>query len=82
MKGCDFSSPVIKGIASSHSVGVAQVCLRWVLQRGCVMAVGTGANATTAVRKATNFLLCLNFVSDLICQGTDRPGQPARKGFG
>eukprot|EP01043_Picozoa_sp_COSAG02_P064074 COSAG02_NODE_9262_length_2275_cov_1.777574_2_plen_77_part_00 len=76
MKGCDFSSPVIKGIASSHSVGVAQVCLRWVLQRGCVMAVGTGANATTAVRKATNFLRCLKVVSGLICQGTDRPGPP------
>lgn len=48
MKGCDFKSPVIKRIATSHSVSIAQVCLRWVLQRGCVMAVGTGSNATTA----------------------------------
>ena len=48
MKGCDFSSTVIKGIATAHSVGVSQVCLRWVLQRGCVMAVGTGSNASNA----------------------------------
>jgi diketogulonate reductase-like aldo/keto reductase len=25
-----------------------QVCLRWVLQRGAVMAVGTGSNPATA----------------------------------
>ncbi len=25
MKGCDFSSPVIKGIATKHGVGVSQV---------------------------------------------------------
>jgi diketogulonate reductase-like aldo/keto reductase len=47
MKGCDFSSDVIQGIATAHSVSIAQVCLRWVLQRGCIMAVGTGANATS-----------------------------------
>ena len=90
MKGCDFSSSTIKGIAAKHGVGVAQVrahfrllvslttvvfmyyystvpllvvlhndhhwcltprsqvCLRWVLQRGAVMAVGTGSNPQTA----------------------------------
>jgi len=47
MKGCDFSSTVLKGIASTHSVSVSQVCLRWVLQRGCVMAVGTGEDASS-----------------------------------
>lgn len=52
MKGCDFSSSVIKGIASSHQVSVAQVCLRWVLQRGCVMAVGTGSDAKKAAEYA------------------------------
>ena len=52
VKGCDFKSPVIQHIATGHSVSIAQVCLRWVLQRGCVMAVGTGANATTAAEYA------------------------------
>ena len=35
-------------VVLQHSVSVAQVCLRWVLQRGCVMAVGTGSNASKA----------------------------------
>ena len=37
---------VVGAIASGHGVSVAQVCLRWVLQHGAVMAVGTGANAS------------------------------------
>ena len=28
MKGCDFTSAVIKKVADAHSVGVSQVCLR------------------------------------------------------
>ena len=29
MKGCDFSSPIIKGIATTHGVGISQVrCTR------------------------------------------------------
>ena len=51
MKGCDFKSPVIQTIASSHSVGVAQVCLRWVLQKGCLIAVRPGARALTAPKR-------------------------------
>ena len=46
MKGCDFSSAVIKKVAAAHSVGVAQICLKWVVQTGAVIAVGTGADAT------------------------------------
>ena len=46
MKGCDFTSPVIKKVAAAHSVGVAQVCLKWVLQTGAVIAVGTGSDAS------------------------------------
>jgi diketogulonate reductase-like aldo/keto reductase len=40
-------TPQIEAIAKAHSTGAAQVCLRWVLQRGAVMAIGTGSNATT-----------------------------------
>jgi len=46
MRGCPFSDPAVQAIASSHGVGVSQVCLRWVLQKGAVMAVGLGENAT------------------------------------
>ena len=46
MRGCPFSDASVGAIAKGHGVSVAQVCLRWVLQRGAVMAVGTGANAS------------------------------------
>jgi diketogulonate reductase-like aldo/keto reductase len=47
MKGCPFTSPVLLNIAHAHNASTAQVCLRWVLDRGCVIAVGTGSNSTT-----------------------------------
>ena len=46
MRGCPFSDASVGAIAKGHGVSVAQVCLRWVLQRGAVMAIGTGANAS------------------------------------
>lgn len=46
MRACPFSNPRVKAIATKHKVGVSQVCLRWVLQKGAVMAVGLGANVT------------------------------------
>lgn len=46
MRGCPFSDAKAQAIAASHGVGVAQVCLRWVLQKGAVMAIGLGDNAT------------------------------------
>ena len=42
-----IAAPTLEKIATVHKTGVAQVCLRWVLQRGAVMAIGTGSNATT-----------------------------------
>jgi len=46
MRGCPFSNPDVQQIAAAHGVGVSQVCLRWVLQKGAMMAVGLGSNAT------------------------------------
>jgi len=43
--GKDYS-PKLQKIADVHSTGLAQVCLRWVLQRGAIMAIGTGSDAT------------------------------------
>lgn len=47
MAGCPFSNAQVQAIAKGHGVGVSQVCLRWVLQKGAIMAVGLGSNATT-----------------------------------
>eukprot|EP01065_Artemidia_motanka_P050881 TRINITY_DN8800_c0_g1_i1.p1 TRINITY_DN8800_c0_g1~~TRINITY_DN8800_c0_g1_i1.p1 ORF type:complete len:276 (+),score=94.95 TRINITY_DN8800_c0_g1_i1:60-887(+) len=49
MRGCDFSSPLINSIAKKHNATAAQVCLRYVIDRDCVLAVGTGANSSTVV---------------------------------
>ena len=46
LRGCPFGDAQVQGIAAAHSVGVNQVCLRWVLQKGAAMAVGLGSNAT------------------------------------
>jgi len=48
MRGCPFTDPDLGAIAAAHKVSPAQVCLRWVLQHGAVIASGTGSNATTA----------------------------------
>ena len=46
MKHCPFSDPTLAKIAASHKTSVAQVCLRWILDRGCTIAVGTGSDKT------------------------------------
>eukprot|EP00041_Stephanoeca_diplocostata_P008219 m.118837 g.118837 ORF g.118837 m.118837 type:complete len:298 (+) comp17224_c0_seq1:156-1049(+) len=48
MKGCPFDNTQVQSIAKGHNVEVSQVCLRYVLQRDSILAVGTGSNATTA----------------------------------
>ena len=48
LRGCPFNDPRLTTIAKAHSVTESQVCMRWVLQRGAVIAAGTGSNATTA----------------------------------
>jgi diketogulonate reductase-like aldo/keto reductase len=47
-----FTNPKVAAIAKSHGKSVAQVCLRWIVDNKCVMAVGTGSNATTATSYA------------------------------
>jgi len=47
MRGCPFSNTDVQAMAKAHGVGVSQVCLRWVLQRGAALAVGLGSNTTT-----------------------------------
>ena len=56
MRACPFSNPQVQSIAAGHGVGVSQVCLRWVLQRGAMMAVGVGSDAGQALRQGVYFI--------------------------
>jgi diketogulonate reductase-like aldo/keto reductase len=40
-EGSVLSNPIVKGIAAKHNVSTAQVALRWSLQRGVAVVVGT-----------------------------------------
>lgn len=48
LRGCPFTDARLVGIAAAHKVTPSQACMRWVLQRGAVLAAGTGSNSTTA----------------------------------
>eukprot|EP01048_Picozoa_sp_COSAG05_P019491 COSAG05_NODE_3067_length_2363_cov_1.393551_1_plen_105_part_00 len=43
---CPFSNPSVTKIATAHKVSTAQVCLRWIIERGCTIAVGTGSDVS------------------------------------
>jgi diketogulonate reductase-like aldo/keto reductase len=61
MRGCPFSNTQVQAIAASHGVGVSQVCLRWVLQKGAIMAVGLGGNVTNMPEYAKENLALYGF---------------------
>eukprot|EP00947_MAST-08B_sp_MAST-8B-sp1_P002125 g2125.t1 len=48
MKGCPFTDKAVTTIAAAHNVSTSRVCLRWVLERGGILAVGTGADPAKA----------------------------------
>jgi diketogulonate reductase-like aldo/keto reductase len=52
MRGCPFTDPDVLAIAKEHNVSASQVCLRWVLERGCISAAGTGSSPSTVVEYA------------------------------
>lgn len=58
MLTCGYSNG---GTQHRHSVTVSQVCLRWVLDRGCTIAVGTGSNPATAASYAKENLDLFGF---------------------
>jgi len=47
LKGCPVNDQRVKTIASAHNKTTYQICLRWVLERGCVVAAGTGSDPKT-----------------------------------
>ena len=61
MKGCPFTNPALTAIATKHGKSAAQVCLRWVLDRGCISATGTGLDATKAAAYAKENLGIYDF---------------------
>jgi len=61
MRGCPFSSAALANISTAHSTSAAQVCLRWVLQRGAMLAVGLGKNTSKMAAYAKENLDLFSF---------------------
>ena len=77
MKKCPFTDATVTKIATAHNVSTAQVCLRWILDKGCVMAVGTGSDATKAAAYAKEDLDLYGFtLSDDEVASLDKLGEP------
>jgi diketogulonate reductase-like aldo/keto reductase len=56
MHGCPFGDERISSISSSHNVTDAQVCLRYILDKGVAIAVGTGSDPEKSPREAAENL--------------------------
>jgi len=61
MHGCPFGDERISSIAHSHNVSDAQVCLRYVLDKGVAVAVGTGTDTEKSAREAAENLDVFGF---------------------
>eukprot|EP00756_Hemistasia_phaeocysticola_P002348 Hpha_TRINITY_DN11626_c0_g1::TRINITY_DN11626_c0_g1_i2::g.48981::m.48981 len=48
MKGCNRTNPAVVNAATAHNVSTFQICMRYIVERGALMAVGTGADAASA----------------------------------
>jgi diketogulonate reductase-like aldo/keto reductase len=59
--GCPFADPRLTAIAAAHAVTPAQVCVRWAVQRGAVVASGTGADPAAALEYSRQNLAVLDF---------------------
>jgi diketogulonate reductase-like aldo/keto reductase len=47
LKGCDRTNPTVVAVAQTHNKTTFQVCLRFIVDRGAVMAVGTGSDPSS-----------------------------------
>ena len=61
MKHCPFTDSKLMAIAKAHNKTTAQVCLRWILDRGCTIAVGTGSDPVKAAEYAKENLDLFDF---------------------
>ena len=53
-KGCPTDGAAALAIAARHGVSVTQVCLRWAVQRGVLLAVGLGTSERVAAHARDN----------------------------
>ena len=60
LRGLDQTNSVL-GPSPTSLAYDAQVCMRWVIERGAVVAAGTGSNATTAPQYAKENLAIYGF---------------------
>lgn len=61
LKGCPFTDARVQAMTKAHNVSAAQVCLRWVLQRGAIVATGTGNNTAKVATYAHDDLNVFGF---------------------
>lgn len=61
VSGCPTHDARVQAIAKGYGKTTVQVCLRWVLERGCAIAAGTGSDATTAAQYAKENLALYDF---------------------
>ncbi len=58
---CPVANPDMMAIAKSHNKSTTQVCLRWIIDRGCTLAVGTSDDPTKAAEYAKEDLDLFDF---------------------
>ncbi len=61
MKGCPSNNADVLAASKAHNASVYQICMRWVLERGAIMAVGTGADPSTVGEYAKENLAIYDF---------------------
>jgi len=61
LKGCPKTDQRVQSMAVAHNVSVTQICLRWVIQRGAILATGTGNNTERAAEYARSDLNVFHF---------------------
>merc|ERR1712070_1221002 len=61
MKGCAFTDSRVTSAAAAHNITAAQVCLRYILDKGATIAVGTGRNKSKTLEYAKEDLDIFSF---------------------
>lgn len=61
MRGCPHSDATLNKIATAHGKSPFQVCVRYILDRGCVAAVGTGSDPVKTVAEAKSNIDVFDF---------------------
>merc|ERR1719409_296804 len=61
MRGCPHSDATLNKIAQAHGKSPYQVCIRYILDRGCVAAVGTGSDKVKSISEAKSNIDVFDF---------------------